>query len=268
MIGEKAIAFVKRDLIVETSYKCAFLFELMSTLFPLFTFFFIGRMVGSPTETASRYGVAYFPFAIVGLAFTQYFILALRTFSTAIRRSQMAGCLEAMLSTGTGPGMVVVLSSLYAFSMKLLHVVVIALVGGLFLGVDFSQTNLLSAIVIMAVTVAAFSGFGIASAAMIIVLKKGDPIEWLFGSLNSLLGGALFPVSVMPEWLQKVAVCLPMTHALDAMRLAVFQGHSIMMLWKQIAVLGLMAAIMLPLSIWGFSKAVEAGRRSGGLMQY
>ena len=33
------------------------------------------------------------------------------------------------------------------------------------------------------------------------ILKKGDPVGWLFTSLSALLGGLYFPISVLPEWL-------------------------------------------------------------------
>lgn len=269
MVAQKAIAFVRRDYIIESSYKFAFVFELLTSVFPVLSFYFIAKLIGGDgAKSLSRYGGKYFPFAMIGVAVTQYFMLALRTFSITIRRSQMAGCLEAMLSTPTRPETVVVFSSLYSFLMKLLHVVLVLAVGGLLLGVDYGNSDFASAAVILLLTVLTFSSLGIFSAAVIVVLKKGDPIEWVFGSLSSLLGGALFPVTVMPEWMQTISAVLPITYSLDAMRLAILKGHSIFMLWKQIAILGGMSLVLLPVSVWCFSRAVEKGRRDGSLMHY
>ncbi|MFC1460892.1 ABC transporter permease [Verrucomicrobiota bacterium] len=269
MIWRKALAFIKRDWTIESSYKFAFVFGLITSVLPVFSFYFIGKLVGGRgAESLSKYGVGYFPFAMIGVAFTQYLMVALRSFANTIRRSQMAGCLEAMLSTRTRPGTVIAMSSLYSFVMKTIHILLVFTIAGLFLGVEYRQANILTALVIVVLTILTFSSLGIFSAAVIVVLKKGDPIEWVFGSLCSLLGGALFPISIMPPWMQMISKVLPITYSLDAMRLAVFQGYTVPMVWKDLAILGGMAVILLPASIWSFSKAVDKGRRDGSLMHY
>jgi ABC-2 type transport system permease protein len=269
VLTHKILAFIKRDFTIESSYKFAFLFELLTSVFPVLSFYFIGKLVDSTNNTSlTKYGGQYFPFAMVGVAFTQYFMLALRTFAGAIRRSQLAGCLEAMLSTQTQAETIIVLSSLYGFLMKTVHVAMIFAVGGLILDVDYGNANILGTIATLVLTILTFSALGIFSAAIITVLKKGDPIEWIFGSLCSLLGGALFPITIMPNWMQKIAAILPITYSLDSMRLAVLKGHSIPMLWKQLSILGGMSIVLLPLSVWFFSRAVNKGRRDGTLMLY
>jgi len=265
----KTLAFIKRDFAIESGYKFAFVFELFTSVFPVLSFYFIGKLVNSTNNVSlSKYGGQYFPFAIVGVAFTQYFMLALQTFASTIRRSQWEGCLEAMLSTHTQAEIIIILSSLYSFLIKTIHVAIVFAFGGLILDVDYGDVNILSVIATLVLTILTFSALGIFSAAIITILKKGDPIEWIFGSLCSLLGGALFPITIMPNWMQKIAAFLPITYSLDAMRLAVIKGYSIPMLWKQLLILGIMAITLLPLSVYSFSRAVDKGRHDGTLMHY
>lgn len=269
MLGRKALAFVRRDLLIESSYKFAFVLELLASVFPVVSLYFVGKLVGGQgAQSLERYGGQYFPFAMVGIAVTQYFTLALATFANTIRRSQMAGCLEAMLNTRTAPQTLVILSSLYSFVAKTVHVALVFLVGTVWLGADLSRANWGGAGVVLILTILTFSSLGIFSAALIVVLKKGDPIEWIFGSVSALVGGALFPVAVMPAWMQTLATLLPITYSLDGMRLAVLQGAPLAALWKEIAVLAAMAAVLLPVSVLAFSRAVEKGRRDGSLMHY
>jgi ABC-2 type transport system permease protein len=269
MLVPKAVAFFRRDLQIESSYKLAFVFESLTSLLPALTFYFVSRMMArEEMASLARYGGAYFPFAVVGVAFMQYFTTALTNFAATIRRSQMAGCLEAMLSTRTQAGTVIVLSSVYSFIVKMFHLVLILGVSWMFLGVSFGSCNVLSAGVILVLSLLSLSGLGIFSAAFIVMLKKGDPIEWLIGAASSLLSGAVFPVSVMPGWLRGLSACLPTTYALEGLRMAMLKGFSLAMLWREVAVLASMAAILLPASVWAFSKAVEKGRRDGTLMHY
>jgi len=269
MLARKAWEFFKRDLRIESSYKMAFVFEYATSLLPLLTFYFVAKLVKENSAASlAPYGGKYFPFAVVGLAFMQYFMTALTNFAATIRRSQMAGCLEAMLAAQTSPGTVIILSSAYSFLMKLLHLVLVLAVAGLFLGVDFGSCDFVSMAVILVLTIASLSGLGILSAAFIVVMKKGDPIEWFIGSISSMLGGALFPVSLMPEWLRMIAAMLPTTYALEAMRQAMLNGASIVVLGREVLILGSMAAVLLPASVWVFAWAVNKGRRDGTLMHY
>jgi ABC-2 type transport system permease protein len=265
----KARAFIQRDFRVESSYKFAFVFELATSVFPVFSFYFIGKLVDTGgAGSLEKYGGRYFPFAMVGVAFSQYYMVALGAFSGAIRRSQMAGCLEAMLSTRTGPGAVVVYSSLYSFLIKTVHILLVFAVGGLFLSAHLGNANLPAALLTVALTVAVFGSLGIFSAAFIVLLKKGDPIEWLFGAASSLLGGAAFPLAIMPGWMRHLAAFIPITYSLEAMRLSVLRGYTVSMLWKPLSILAAMAVVLLPLSVWSFTGAVEKGRRDGTLMHY
>lgn len=269
MLAYKAIEFVKRDLRIQASYKFAFMLELFSSIFPIISFYFVSKLIRKDgAESLGQYGGDYFPFVMVGVALTQYFLIALRTFADTLRRSQMTGCLEAILSTRTSPRIVILCSSLYGFFMKTFHIILVFVLGSVLLGVSLGKANFLSAILLLLATIATFSSLGIFSASLILILKRGDPIEWIFGSLCVLFGGAFFPIEVMPDWMQRIASLLPITYALDGMRLAVLQGHTISMLSTQFVVLSGMAVVLLPLSVWSFTRAVEKSRRDGSLLHY
>ena len=268
MILYKAAAFIRRDFVIDISYRFAFAFNLLTALFPIFSVFFIARLVdASRPEVLGAYGGGYFPFALIGVALSEYFVVALRTFAGSIQRSQLEGCLEATLSTRTRPEMVVICSSIYTFGSKTVHVL-LALIGGLLLGARYCPAGIPAALIILVLTVAAFSGLGILSAAFMLVFKKGQPIAWLMGSLNSLLGGALFPVAILPGWLKCVSAVLPMTYSLEAVRLAALRGHSLWELRGHVLALLAMASVLIPLGVFCFAKAVHKGRRDGSLMQY
>ena len=265
----KARAFIVKDFRVESSYKAAYLFDLVSMILPLVLFYFIARLVDSGnTQELARYGGKYFPFVLVGVAFAQYFTEALRTFSATVRRAQTAGVLEAMLSSRTSTQAVILYTSLYSFLYKTIHLFLVFIFGALMFGIDYSEANYVTAAVTIICSIAAFSGIGIISATLIVVLKKGDPIELLIGSAGTLLGGAFFPIEIMPGWMQWIAKLLPITYALEAMRMGLFAGKTVRDLWLPLTVLGGMAAVLLPLSLWSFSWAVGRARKDGTLTHH
>jgi len=269
MIVLKMCAFLKRDYLIESSYRLTFVFEILAAVFPVFVFYFISKLVAQGHHSGlAIYGGSYFPFAVVGLALSQYFIFALNTFAASIQRSQCTGCLEATLSTQTSPCAIIFFSSLYAFTTKTIHLAMIIAVAGLFLGVDFGHASISATFLTLVVTLVIFSGLGLFSAAITLVLKRNDIVEWLMGTASSLLSGAFYPIDLMPRWMQDISQCLPMTYCIRAMRLAILSVYSPVMLWDQLLLLAGVGAATLSCSLWFLNWAVEKGRREGTLMHY
>jgi ABC-2 type transport system permease protein len=191
----------------------------------------------------------------------------LRMFSDSIRLAQVSGCLEAMLSSQTGCVSIVLMSSLYGLIAGGAQLIAI-LVAGLAFGVDLRTINIASTMLVFIVSVLIFVAFGVLSGAAVMWLKRGDPITWLLGGFGTILGGAYFPVDVMPPWMQMVAWAMPITYSLDALRETILKGYSVSMVAKPLGVLALMAAVLLPLSVSLFYAAVQQGRREGTLTHY
>jgi ABC-2 type transport system permease protein len=269
MYWYKIISFIKRDHLIETSYKLNYLMTFLNSALPIVSFFFVAKLVdGKLHPDLQKYGGDYFSFALIGIAFTRFFQLAVDTFSGNIKRAQMAGCLEAILSSQTPSKTVVLLSAIYSFLSAGLQLILIFATGYLFFGFSFAHTNFLASFITLSISVLAFVSLGIFSAAGTIVFKQGEPISWLFGAISALVGGAMFPVSVMPSWLQLFSKIFPLTYALDAIRLAALQNYSLSMLTQQLIILLVITLILFPLSLATFNWAVERGKRDGTLMLY
>jgi ABC-2 type transport system permease protein len=147
--------------------------------------------------------------------------------------------------------------------------VVVSLAMGVFLlGVDLGDSNFAAALLILFLTVISFSSLGIIAASFIMVLKRGDPVTWIFGVFSNLLGGVYYPITVLPEWLQKIAGLLPITYSLRSMRLALLKGAGFEELKIDFLVLTIFCIVLLPLSLLTFRFAVERARRDGSLAHY
>jgi ABC-2 type transport system permease protein len=265
----KAAAFIRRDFRIESSYKFNFALKALDSMMILFFFYFLSKLVEKgEAGSLGRYGGNYLAFVVIGLAFARYFQLTLRMFSDSIRMAQVTGCLEAMLSSQTDSLTIVLMSSLYGLISGAVQLLLILLVGGVVMGVDFSQMNILATVVVFGLSIVTFVAFGVLSAAAILWLKKGDPLTWILGGMGSMLGGAFFPVDVLPVWLQKLSIVIPITYSLDALRLTMLQGCGLGKVMNPVLVLSLMALVLLPLSLAVFAAMVRKGRKEGSLMQY
>ena len=265
----KVWAFVKRDFIQDASYRLNFIFSLVGIFFSCLTFFFLSRLfAGQQTQTLIPYGGEYFPFALVGIAFYSFLGVGLSSLADSISRAQTTGTLEALLVTPTGVTTIVFSSTLFSFLFAAVRVVVYFLFGALFFGVWLGQANLPVAFLVLALSTACFSSMGMISAAFVMVFKRGNPAGWVFGGVSTLFGGVLFPVAVLPVKLQPIAQFLPITHALEAMRLAMLKGAGLSQLAGELQALALFAGVLAPAGVFAFSIAIRRAKKTGSLVQY
>lgn len=265
----KIAAFVARDYTEATSYRLAFALRYFSALFTVLMFYFIsGLLQGAASPHLSRYGGSYFAFVLVGIALSGYLRTSLTNFSYLIRNAQVTGTIEALLVTQTELPTIVLASSVYSFVATSTNVVLYIVVGALLFGVDLGQANIAVALLVLLLSICAFSSIGIASASFIVLFKKGDTLLNAFVQLSLLLGGVYYPISILPEWLRAASVLIPITYSLDAMRCALFRPEETVGIATDLLVLGGFTLVSLPLSVWIFGHAVHQAKVIGSLGHY
>lgn len=264
-----AQAFLKRDTLNELSYRFSFLLQILGIFFSIGVFYFIAELFGeAATPYLEQYGGDYFSFVLIGIAFSGYFGVGLSGFSNSLRRSQTTGTLEAMLTTPTSLSTIIISSSLWDYFLTTVRVFIYLFIGVTLLGVELQDGNYFAAIIILILTIITFSSLGIIAASFIMVVKRGDPITWIVSSLSSLLGGVYYPIEILPEWMQLLARLIPVTYALEAMRLALLEGASISTLYPDILALIIFSVLLLPLSLFSFRFAVNRAKLDGSLTHY
>jgi ABC-2 type transport system permease protein len=265
----KLLAFVRRDLATEMSYRFHFCFEIVSIVLSAATYYFLARFIQPALGASfSPHVTDYFAFVLVGLGLNDYQATALTAFSRSIRESQLVGTLEALLSTQTSLSTVILSSAAYPLLWTSFGVFLYSVLGTALFGVRLHSPNWIAAVVILSLSVTVFVGLGILSASFIIVFKRGSPVAWLFGALCWLLGGILYPVSVLPDWLQSLSALLPLTHAIAGMRGALLSAASWSELWPSVLVLLSAAVTVVPLGLASFHYATRWARMAGTLDQY
>ena len=261
-------AFLKRDFLIEVSYRTSFILQFLGIAFSVLIWYFISGVVSAPKTTPGLEGVDYFSYVLLGLAFYHYLSSAMMSFAGKIRTEQTTGTLEAMLVTPTSTGTIVLGSALWDFVLTSFKVVIYLAIGRFAFGVNIRLESLLPAILILGLTVLAFSGIGVLSAAFVLYLKRGDPIAYLVASASALLGNVFYPSQDMWPVLQSLSRFLPITYALRGLRRALLRGARFGDLLPDIEILALFAALLLPLGIVAFRIAVRRARQEGSLVQY
>jgi ABC-2 type transport system permease protein len=258
--------FFLRDLRIARTYRSPFILEVVEALFAAAMFFYAARFVDSPELRASLpQGHSYFAYALVGFVFFDYLTAALDTFDRTLQEARDTGTLEPLLVTQISLPLALAGSVLYPFAATTLRIIIYLGWGALLFGFPLGAANWISVIAVVLITLLAFSALGIFSASYLLLFKRGNPGKWFILGISSVVGGMLFPVSILPDWLQVIAHLNPVTYALDAMRAALLEGASLAAIGRPLLILALSAAILLPLSLATFGWALRRVKMNGTL---
>ncbi|MEZ4521078.1 MAG: ABC transporter permease [Thermomicrobiales bacterium] len=258
------VAFLRRDWQYETTYRGMMILQMLGIVGTLVIFFSIGKLVSPGADSLARYGGEYFPFALVGLVVSDYFNTGLRSFSNRLRLAQTTGTLEAMFVSARSPRLVLMFSGAWDFLIATVRLAIGVAIGVLLLGVDFDP-DYVAAAIISVLSLATFAALGLFAAALILIIKRGDAVAALGNIFATVFAGALFPISLLPDWLRWVAYILPLHYSLDGLRRALLVGDGLPDLREDLVALSVSAAVLLPLSIVGLGVAVSVVRRDGSV---
>ncbi len=136
----------------------------------------------------------------------------------------------------------------------------------LFVPVDLSHANALSALVLLGVGALAFVGLGIASAAFPLMwTEKGLQMAYIVQAVVLLVSGVYYPVSVLPGWMQILSTISPATYVIRGMRAALMDGADLVTLWPEVWPALVVGILSVPLGLRLFVAVERYAKRTGRL---
>jgi ABC-2 type transport system permease protein len=143
---------------------------------------------------------------------------------------------------------------------------VILLATTLMFNLNLSQANLVGGTLILMAGSFSFVGIGImASVLPLLFPERGEQMTHVFIALLLLVSGVYYPVNVLPEVLQKIAIVSPATYVLTGVRNALLSGYTTAKLWPFIWPVLLMGIVLIPAGLWVFTRAEIYAKRTGKL---
>ena len=265
----KLSAFVRRDFLVQWSYRLSFLTSFVGLFGGALIFYFIGKMVDPSTiPTVGGKQVSYLEFAVVGMTLGGFVHLGLERVSAALRNEQLMGTLESLLTTPTSSQTIQVGSILFDLIFIPLRMALLLLMLGLVFGLGLDIGGVPQALVLLVFFMPFVWGLGILAAAITLTFRRGAGIVGLATAGLTLISGLYFPIALLPNWLETVSAANPLTIAASGLRDALLGNTG----WDSI---GGDILILLPLSIvsilvgaFAFKLALSRERRLGTLGAY
>src|SRR2546425_3290991 len=248
-----------------------FVLRILSILIVVTTLFFISKIFTGFTDP--RFAQWRDPLAawLTGVAVLNYFMTGFSSLANAIRQEQMQGTLESVLLTPISVPTVIVASSAWDFVQATFFSFLYLFFGWLFLDVHY-QGSFLLALLFLILTTTVLACLGILSASFAMVFKRGDPFGIFLGTGSALFSGVFFPTQLLSQYagnaVSSISRILPPTYGLDGIRRVLLEGQGLSEVRDPLVTLLLFLAVLLPLSLWVFGRAVRRAKREGSLIQY
>lgn len=263
---EAIAAIVQRDYQLARSYRLAFGMDLLLGFANLILYFFISRTFTGVDRTAELDGApTYFAFALVGIVITVVMTAASTSLAIRIREEQLTGTLEALVVQPLSSFELAVGLVGFPFLFAMVRALAYLGIAWAWLDVDLAQADWSGVALVFLTAGLALTSLGIALGAIVLVIKRGDVLASVAVFALGLISGSLFPISVLPDWLEPLAKISPLRFAFDGLRSALYRGGG----WgDDVAVLAVFGALTFPVAVWIFDRSLRFAERKGSLAQY
>ena len=202
----------------------------------------VGRQVKNPM--ASR---------LVGGYAIMFLLFAASGSSTSLFEEKKAGVFLRLLSGPVTGGQILGAKFLFGVVLGLIQLTVLFLAGQVLYNLDL-WSHLAPLLVVSLFASAACSSFGMAIAAVSPTQGAAQGLTTFLVLTMSAIGGAWFPVSFMPAFIQKLSHITVVYWSVEGFTDVLWAGRSLVGVMPSLGALALMAALILSFALWRFNR--------------
>jgi ABC-2 type transport system permease protein len=248
--------YVRIDLVEERMFPATTIMRYVAVAFPVFLYYFQSTYLPINDQQ--------FMMIIIGIAAIAGLQDALTGLTSRLNFAMERGTLETYLVEPVPWALIPVAMNIWrSFTGAVLACVMVGL--GVLLGAPIEATAIPLALVVLFLGILACNALGSFAAAFIVLFKRGEPVVALYSLAAAVLGGALFPIEVLPGYVRWMSYLVPHTYVIGAGRqlLMADPPESALSTGWSIAILVVFCAVTFFAGLFVFDRALRLARRLG-----
>jgi ABC-2 type transport system permease protein len=190
---------------------------------------------------------------IVGGWAMQFLLFALSASATSLFRERDAGLFQRLLSAPVTRVQILWSKFLYGICIGLIQLVVLFMAGQLLFGIEATQ-HLPLLIVVSIFAAAACTSFGMLLAAIAPNAEAASGLATFLILFMSAIGGAWFPISLMPEFIQQFSKLTLVYWSMEGFSTVLWAGQGLRQLLPILGILTGMTALVMTVAVWRFNR--------------
>ena len=209
----------------------------------------------------------YMSFILLGTVLTNFILTVFWGMGYALKNDMDAGVLESNWLTPVPRLLILVGRTLSSLLVTTITSAIMLLIGAALFG--FKPTGSVLAAFLTAIPMLiGLYGFGFAFAGVVLLIREANTLVDVSSFLVQGFSGTNFPVKSLPTWLIPIALILPLTYGLDAVRGFLLQSETLLPIPVEIAILIVFMFGMLWFGAWVFHRVERRVRTLGTLGQH
>lgn len=196
------------------------------------------------------------PFAtsIVGGWAMQFLLFAVSASAAALFRERDAGIFQRLLAAPVTRAQILWGKFLYGVILGLVQLVVLFAGGRILFGIEVEQ-HIGLLLIVCVFAAAACTSFGMLIAAISPNAEAAGGLATFLIMLMSALGGAWFPISIMPAFIQQFSKLTLVYWSMEGFSAVLWAGNSFVQILPILGVLGGIVAVVMSVAIWRFNRS-------------
>lgn len=262
------LALIRAAWLTAISYRVQTILSLLSiwvTVVPVF--FIAGALQPTMADVIRNEGQQYFAFMLIGSFGVSLVSICVGALPAAVQGGISSGFLESLMMTRAPRLSILGGISGYPILWAVLRGMVMVFAGWL-IGARVAWEGFLPALLVIGLIVCIHWSIGLFGAALIMAFRTTGPLSSVVVVLSTLLGGAYYPTSVIPSWIQKLSAFVPASYGFRALRRVLLDGASFAEVRTDTIMLIVVAAGLLLSGSLAFRWALSYARRAGSLSHY
>ena len=137
-----------------------------------------------------------------GIIFSDLAYLLISSLSQEISKYKLYGVFEEIIANSKNPIFIILCNFLFPLFNFFIKLFFYLLIGFIIFDINIIAIDTILFLIFSIIfSLVCFMGIALLSAAYTIIFLKGNPILTIYFSASSILGGVLFPINVLPEYL-------------------------------------------------------------------
>ena len=208
-VWDTCCGYVRMDVVEERNFPLTGILRYLSLLFPVLMYFFQSSFLHLSNDQ--------FAFMLIGTSLTLGLQDALAGLTARLQFAQERGTLETYLIEPVPWALIPIAMNIWR-SLIGASLTCLMIGFGWVLGAPIKASAIPLALVVLMLGVAACNAIGAFAASFLVLFKRGEPVISFYGLAAGVLGGALFPTSVLPSWIRWMSYLVPHSYVINTER--------------------------------------------------
>lgn len=209
----------------------------------------------------------YMSYILIGTALSNFIMTVFWGMGFALKEDMNAGVLESNWLAPISRPLILVGRTISSLFVTTIISILMLLIAAFLFG--FHPTgNIWMAVLIAIPALIGLYGFGFAFAALVLLMREANTLVDVGSFLVQGLTGTSYPVQALPYWLIPVALALPLTYGLDAVRGVTLNTETLLPIHLEVLLLVISMFLLLWIGAWVFARVEKRVRALGTLGQH